>query len=140
MLKVFSIVASGSLAMAFCAVTLAAPEPQSDRPGIVTQPRVKIDNRAPSEAIPVYIREWSAETAVRTQIVGTPTMTVSPESVVQARLVRQPWAYRTLRVPFGQDMAIALAVAGDDGWEATGVQTPDASGTTLLLKRPIDRR
>jgi hypothetical protein len=140
MLKTFSIAASCSLAIAFCVVTLAAPAPQQDRPGIVTQPRVKIDNRGPSEAIPVYIREWSADTPVRTLIVGTPTMAVSPDSVVQTRLASQPWAYRTLRVAAGQDMTTSLAGLGADGWEATGVQTPDASGTTLLLKRPIDRR
>jgi hypothetical protein len=140
MLKAFSIVAGGIVAMSFCVVTLAAPAAQQDRPGIVTQPRVTVDNRDPSEAIPVYVREWSAGTPLRAQIVGTATVAISPETVVTTRLASQQWAYRTLRVPTGQDMAVALTSAGAEGWEATGVQTPDGPATSLLLKRPIERR
>src|SRR6185295_12100951 len=98
MLKPFAIASSGCLVLSLCAATLAAP-PQQDRPGIVLQPRVIVENRGRNEAIPVVVQEWATgERPVTVQIAGTPTMAVSPDSVVQARLVAQPWAYRTIRV------------------------------------------
>jgi hypothetical protein len=140
MLKALSIAFSGGLVLAFCVVTLAAPSQQSDRPGIVMQPRVMIDNRDPNDAIPVWIRQSSDDAAVKAQIVGTPTILVSPEGVVQARLVSQPWAYRTIRVAPGQDVPTSLAGAGTDGWEVIGSQIDTTGGISFLLKRPIERR
>jgi hypothetical protein len=129
MLKQIAFVTSAGLVLSLGAVSLAAP-PQADRPGVVVQPKVTVVNRGRSEAIPVTVQGWdSGDRPVIVQIAGTPT--------VQARYVSQPWGYRTVKVSPGQDMAAALATAGVDGWEAAGVQTSDASGIVLLLKKPL---
>ena len=128
MLKLFAIAFSGCLVLSLCAATLAPPA-QQDRPGIVLQPRVIVENRGRNQAIPVIVQEWATgERPVTVQVVGRPT--------VETRRVLQAWSYRTITVPAGQDMATALTAAGDDGWEVTGVQVTDSSGTSLLLKRP----
>ncbi len=133
-MKIFAFMLSGGLVLSLCVATLAAPV-QQDRPGVVVQPRVKIENRGRNEAIPVSIQEWGAsERPVNVQVVGTPTVLAT--GTVQARLVQQVWAYRTVKVPAGEDMANALAGPGADGWETTGVQISDQSGMTLLMKRP----
>jgi hypothetical protein len=128
MLKKLALALSGCLAVSLCVATLAAPA-QQDRPGIVLQPRVIVENRGRSQVIPVSVQEWATgEKAITVQVVGRPT--------VDARLVLQAWSYRTVKVPVGQDLAAALTAAGDEGWEVTGVQVADSSGTSLLLKRP----
>ena len=134
-MKVLAITMSGFLVLSLCAATLAAP--QQDRPGIITQPRVIIENRGRNEAIPVTVQEWAVgDRPTNVQIVGTPTVALASTTVVQARLVPQTWAYRTVIVPRGQDAATAVATAGFEGWETTGLQFPDPAGVSLLLKRP----
>jgi len=128
MWKRLALASSGCLVLSLCAATLAAPA-QTDRPGIVTQPKVTVENRGRNQAIPVSVQEWATgEKPLMVQVVGTQT--------VETCRLAQVWLYRTIRVPPGQDMAIALTAAGAEGWEVTGVQTPDATGTALLLKRP----
>lgn len=132
MSKMFAVAGSGCLALSLAAVTLAAPD-QADRPGVVVQPRVRVENRGRSEAIPVSIQEWGlGERPVAVQVIGAPT--------VEARLVSQPWAYRTVIVAAGQDMASALTSAGVEGWEATAIQVSGQAGTSVLLKRPASQR
>lgn len=128
MLKRLALALCGGAVLLLCAATLAAPAPQ-DRPGIVLQPRVIVENRGRNQVIPVSVQEWvTGERPVTVQVSGEPT--------VQARLVLQAWAYRTVTVPSGQDMASVLAAPGAEGWEATGIQSSSASGVMLLLKRP----
>ena len=108
---------------------LAAPgQDRTDRPGQSTQARVFVENRARSEAVPVILQEVTTPMPVSVQVTGTPT--------VQARLVRQPWEYRTVNIPLGQDVTSVLSVVGAEGWEITGVQVPGPSGDLLVLKRP----
>ena len=127
MLKLFAFVVSGGLVISLGAATIAAPA--QDRPGIVLQPRVIVENRGRNQVIPVSVQEWvTGERPVTVQLSGEP--------IVQTRRVIQAWAYRSVTVAPGQDMANALAAAGAEGWEATGSQSADASGLTLLLKRP----
>jgi hypothetical protein len=117
------------------AATLAAPA--QDRPGLMTQPRVFVENRTRAEAIPVSVQDV-ASGAFRIQV--DRPVTLSPESVVQARLVAQPWEYRTLLVRPGEDLADALAGLGSQGWETTGSQQDANGGTAVLLKRPASRQ
>ena len=119
MLKPFALVVPGSLVLAFGAATLAAPS-QDRQPGIIRQPRVTVENRGRTEAIPVSIQDW-------------------PTAVIQARMVRQVWEYRTVRVALGQDLANAILGLGAEGWEATGVFATDAGATNLLMKRPLNQ-
>jgi hypothetical protein len=113
---------------------LAAPAGQGqDRPGQIGQAKVFVENRGKNDAVPVVIQDVMTSTPLGVQVIGTPTVAVS--TVVQARLIRQAWDYRTVRVASGQDVMSALSAAGADGWEATGL-TPDPAGVTVLLKRP----
>jgi hypothetical protein len=129
MLKQIAFVTSAGLVLSLGVVSLAAP-PQADRPGVVVQPKVTVVNRGRSEAIPVSVQGWDAgEKPLTVQLAGTAS--------VQARLLSQPWSYRTVKVAPGQDIASALATAGVEGWEAAGVQTSDSSGIVLLLKKPL---
>jgi hypothetical protein len=97
---------------------LAAPG--QDRPGVIGQARVFVENRGRGDAVPVVLQD---------------VMTASP-IVVQARLARQPWEYRTLNLQPGQDPATALSGPGADGWEATGIQLTASGSGVILLKRP----
>jgi hypothetical protein len=102
-----------------------------DRPGIMTQARVWIENRRGDEAIPVHVVA-DPDTATRVLVVNG----VSVSGTVTARAARQAWEYRSLVVTPGRDVTPALNAAGDDGWEATGTQMTTPEGTALLLKRP----
>jgi len=102
-----------------------------DRPGIMTQARVWIENRRADEAIPVHVVA-DPDTATRVMIVNG----VSVSGTVTARAGRQAWEYRSLTVTPGRDVTSALNVAGDDGWEATGIQMTTPDGVALLFKRP----
>jgi hypothetical protein len=119
---------------------LAAPwqdrQDRQDRPGQITQAKVWVENRGRSEAIPVILQDVTTPMPLGVQVIGTPTVAIAPASIVQARLVRQPWEYRTVIVPPGQDVASVLSNAGADGWETSGVQWPNPSGNLIVLKRP----
>jgi len=113
---------------------LAAPAGQGqERPGQIGQAKVFVENRGRDEAIPVILQDAMTRAPIGVQVIGTPTVAVT--TVVQARLIRQTWDYRTVRVASGQDVMSALSAAGADGWEATGL-TPDPAGVIVLLKRP----
>lgn len=117
--------------------TIAAPDQEyPTRPGEPTRAKVWVQNRGKAEAIPVAIEAMDPAAPLSVQVIGVPIVTMSAATVVQAKLLRQPWEYRIVAIAPGQDAANALASAGVDGWEATGVQLPAASGTSLLLKRP----
>jgi hypothetical protein len=84
----------------------------------------------------VALQDAAMSTPLGVQIVGTPTVAVTPTTVVQVRMIRQAWEYRTVRIATGQDIAGALSSPGADGWEATGVQSADPAGMVVVLKRP----
>jgi len=116
---------------------LAAPgQAGQDRPGLLTQAKVWVENRGRSEAVPVILQEVITPTPIGVQVFGTPTVAIAQASMVQARLVRQPWEYRTINVLPGQDAATVLSNAGADGWETSGLQLPSPSGNLIVLKRP----
>jgi len=114
---------------------LAAPG-QQDRPGQIGRNTVWVNNRGRNEAVPVAIQDVTTSTPIGVQVIGTPTVAIAAVSVLQARLVRQPWEYRTINIPTGQEASPMLSTAGADGWEAAGVQFTTPLGTALILKRP----
>jgi hypothetical protein len=114
---------------------LAAPG-QQDRPGQISQAKVWVENRGRGEAVPVAIQDVTTSAPIGVQVIGTPTVTIAPSTLLQARLVRQVWDYRTINVPSPQDAERLLSAAGADGWEATGAQVATPTGNLLVLKRP----
>ena len=128
-------------ALAACVVLGAALLPVSvqertQRPGEPTQGKVWIQNRGDEEAVPVTIHNVVAAPPLRVQIAGAPTVSIGSGSIVGARVVRQPWEYRDVSIPAGQDAASILNTAGADGWEASGVAFADQRGTVVIMKRP----
>ena len=123
---------TGFAALLAGAVTLAAP-PQTDRPGVMTQGRVLIENRSRAEAIPVNIETFRLDRPLSVQLDGG--------AIVSARLVRQSWEYDSLTIR-GNDFKSALAKLGTEGWEVVAIQPlpPDDADQTpvvnALLKRP----
>jgi hypothetical protein len=125
----------GGIVLPAAGAMLAAPG-QQDRPGQIGQNKVWIENRGRNEAVPVAIQEVTTSTPIGVQVIGTPTVAVTAASVVQARLVRQAWEYRTVNIATGQDASPMLSTAGADGWEAAGIQFTTPLGTAFVLKRP----
>ena len=87
-----------------------------------------VENTGKNQAVPVRCRMRLSTV----QVVGMPTVAFAPMAVVQARVVRQAWGYRTVRIPAGQDAAVALSAPGADGWEAMGIQSADAGGKIVV--------
>ena len=85
---------------------------------------------------PTQAKVWIQNTPLAVELSGTPAVTLSGSTIVQARLVRQTWEYRVVTVPQSEAAGAAMAGVGADGWETTGVQWPGPSGASLLLKRP----
>jgi hypothetical protein len=138
-----ALAAFGGIVLTAGGAMLATPGTKSragregqDRPGQITQAKVWIENRGRSEAVPVILQDVMTPTPIGVQVTGTPTVAIAPATIVQARLVRQPWEYRTVNIPAGQDAANLLSAAGADGWEATGIQLSNPSGGAVVLKRP----
>jgi hypothetical protein len=126
---------SGCLGLTAGGVMLAAPS--QDRPGIPTKAQVWIENRGPSEAIPVSVPGGVQVTGTaNVAIAGIPTVALASTTMVQTRAARQAWEYRMLRVPNGGDMGALLSTAGLDGWEVTGLQTTEPTATLVVMKRP----
>ena len=99
-----------------------------DRPGIPTQARVWIENRATAEAVPVrLIQEGQPPQQVDV---------VNARSTFQIRATRQLWDYRVSQVPATQDLATALQRQGDEGWELTSVEPQAAGAVAAIFKRP----
>ena len=131
-----AVLGGGATALA-ATVMLAAPGGQGqDRPGQIGQAKVWIENRGHAEAVPVILQDVMTPTPIGVQVIGTPTVTIAPANVVQARLARQQWEYRTVTLQAGQDPAAALSGPGADGWETTGVQLTAPAGNVIVLKRP----
>jgi hypothetical protein len=85
---------------------------------------------------PTQAKVWIQNTPLRVVLEGTPTVAVSAAAILQARIVRQVWEYRTIPVASGPEALGALTAAGTQGWEAVGAPFQTANGTVLLLKRP----
>jgi hypothetical protein len=116
---------------------LATPvRARQDRPGQIGQARVFVENTGRDQAVPVALQDAMMSTPLSVQVTGTPTVGFAPNAVVQARVIRQAWDYRTVRIVPGQDVAAALSAAGADGWEALGIQSADAGAAIVVLKRP----
>jgi hypothetical protein len=107
-----------------------------DRPGVIGQARVFVENRGGGEAVPVVLQNVLTPAPIGVTLAGTPTVALAPASVVQARLARQQWEYRSVALQPGQDPAAALSTLGADGWEVAGVVPVGTSGAALVLKRP----
>jgi hypothetical protein len=121
---------TGLAALLAGAVTLAAPA--QDRPGVMTQGRVFIENRSPAEAIPVSIEMIRLDRPMIVQFDNAAT--------ISARVARQSWEYDSVTIR-GNDFRSALAKAGSEGWEVIAIQPlpPDTDKTPMasaLLKRP----
>jgi hypothetical protein len=114
--------------------TLAAPtQDGTARPGLSTQARVWVENRGAAEAIPVSLQP-SGSGALPVVVTGTPPTSIS--GVVQTRVSRVPWEYRTVVIATGQDAAALLNAAGAEGWEMTGLAIATQTGATVVMKRP----
>jgi hypothetical protein len=112
----------GALLAGGAAIRIVSAQDRTAQPGQPTQARVWIQNRE-DESVPVRLQ-------------GAPTVTIGPTSVVQARMVRQSWEYRSIRITAGPDLMNVLNNAGVDGWEATGLVLPNVAETVVLMKRP----
>ena len=119
---------TAALLTAVCGVTFVAAQ---DRPGIMTQARVWIENRRADEAVPVHVVP-DPDNPARVTVVGG----VAVSGTVTARPARQLWEYRAIVVTPGRDFMPAVAALGNDAWEATGLQIVAADGVTLIFKRP----
>ena len=106
-------------------IALLARGQSTARPGEPTLARVWVENRAPSEALPVIVE--SVATPVTTHLDTT--------STVQTVAGHQAWQYRSWLLP--KDAAGEnLNQLGMDGWEAVGVVQSGPNGATILFKRP----
>ena len=119
---------AGALAITVFGATFVVAQ---DRPGLMTQARVWIENRRSDEAVPVHVVP-DPDTATRVMVVNG--ITVS--GTVTARPGRQAWEYRSAVVSPGRDFMPALTALGNDSWEATGIQLNTPDGVALVFKRP----
>jgi hypothetical protein len=94
-----------------------------NEPGHPSPSAVWINNRQPSEAIPV-------------KFATAPVVTWSPTQVLATHETTQSWEYRSATLSETEDLAAALRQPGAEGWEAVGL-TPTGDGRiVVLLKRP----
>lgn len=110
-----TILTTASVALGIAAAA-AAPHGQV-RPGEPTKGEVWVMNRD-GEAIPVLVRQTPSDPPLR------------------VRVAAPRWDYQTVVIKTGVDPARALAAAGAEGWETTGLSFPASDGTTVLLKKP----
>jgi hypothetical protein len=124
------------------AALLAAPG--QTYPGQPTRANVWIENRSKSEAVPVVIQNGEGDAPIRVQLIGLPTVALSPATVVQlspativqTRAIRQTWEYKEVTAPSVQRAIVALNAAGLEGWEPIASPVPTPDGMSWLLKRP----
>ena len=119
---------AGVLAVAVFGTAFVAAQ---DRPGLMTQARVWIENRRSDEAVPVRVLA-DPDSPARVMVVNG--LTVS--GTVTARPAKQAWDYRSIVVVPGRDFMPALTALGNDSWEATGIQLTTPEGVALVFKRP----
>jgi hypothetical protein len=119
------------------AIVTSSAQDSTAQPGQPTRARVWIQNQGKTEAVPVTLQDVATDVPpLRVQLSGTPTVTIDSGNPVRSRVVRQRWEYRDLNIGPGEDPAIVLNAAGEDGWETTGIALVDRAGTTIVLKRP----
>jgi hypothetical protein len=94
------------------------------RPGDPTQARVWIENRAPSDAVPVVVETLPSPVSVH----------IDQSNVVRTAAAMQNWEYRTVQLS-NTSNGSALAAVGNEGWEAVGM-VPSGAGAMILFKRP----
>lgn len=121
-------------AMAFGIVAVVASAQEWTTQPAPTQARVWVQNRGQNEAVPVMVAASGAPLPV--QVGGTVLVATAPGGAVETKAARQAWAYRGVHVAAGQDPVAALATAGADGWETTGLVFPGAGHTIVVMKRP----
>ena len=109
---------------------------RTQQPGQPTQGRVWIQNRGDTEAVPVSIQNAVSAPPLPVQVTGIPIVTVGSGSVVDTRVARQSWEYRSVSIAPGQDAAALLNTAGSDGWETTGVVIAEQGRIVVVMKRP----
>jgi hypothetical protein len=109
-----------------------------DRPGIVSQARVFIENRNRAEAVPVTVEDVTSERPLSVRVEGP--VAIAPSGAMQARALPQAWEYRTVSGKAAEDLVAALAEPGAQGWEAAGTFVPASGSLTVLLKRPLQRQ
>src|SRR5438552_11144001 len=99
------------------AVVLRARGQATARPGDMTQARVWVENRNPTEAIPVVVEN----------VVAPITAHLDTTSSVQTVAARQMWQYRSVQLPAAA-AGETLNPVGMDGWEAVSVLQSNPSG------------
>ena len=114
----------------------ASAQDRTQQPGQPTQGKVWIQNRGDTEAVPVSIQYVALASPLPVQVTGSPIVTMGSGSVVDLRVARQPWEYRTVSIAPGQDPASLLNTAGSEGWETTGVAIVEPGRTVVVMKRP----
>ena len=74
---------------------------------------------------------------MRVQIVNGEAQ-YAPLGPIRVRETRIAWEYQTVTIPPASQLSMPtiLNPYGTDGWETSGIQFVNESGTTLLLKRP----
>jgi hypothetical protein len=114
----------------------AAPQTTA-QPGQMTPALVWVQNRSRSEAVAVNLRDVNLDKPLRVHVVNAEPVAGESTAPVQTRAARQSWEYATVAVPGGTDAATVLNAQGASGWEAVGVMSAAAGGTTtIVLKRP----
>jgi hypothetical protein len=116
---------AASAIVALGGIVLLARGQSTTRPGEPTLARVWVENRAPSDALPVIVE--SVATPVTTHLDTT--------STVQTVTGRQMWDYRTVALSNAANGS-SLGAVGMEGWEAVGVVQSGPTGATILFKRP----
>ena len=117
--------AAATAIVALGGIALLARGQSTARPGEPTLARVWVENRAPSDALPVIVE--SIATPVTTHLDTT--------STVQTVTGRQMWEYRTVPLSNAAN-GTSLSAVGMEGWEAVGVVQSGSNGATILFKRP----
>jgi hypothetical protein len=127
--------AACGLAAVVVAARVSAGQEVTAAPGQMTRARVWVENRMRAEAIPVVVQDVvRGAPPLRVQLVDVPGQ--ERNASVVAHAARQRWEYRSVVVPRGDDVAVALTGAGIDSWEAAGLTTAADGNVVVLLKRP----
>jgi hypothetical protein len=121
-------------ALMAAASAIAAGQQTTPTPGQMTEARVKIENRGPSEAVPVDLREVNVREPLRVEVINGDASHPAVQPVV-VRTARVTWEYATTTVAAGQDPVGVLNTRGAEGWELMGVTLPATGGMTFILKR-----